>query len=70
MQLWYIIYSNFVYGVYMPTPVCLNAMSLYIQINRIPGFLMGHTVIAFILMNPNMSDPKITKFDKFALSNF
>lgn len=70
MQLWYIIYSNFVYGVYMPAPVCLNAMSLYIQIKRIPGFLMGHTVIAFILMNPSMSDPKITKFDKFALSNF
>lgn len=57
-------------GVHIPIPVCLNAMSLYIQINRIPGFLMGHTVIAFILLNPNMSDPKITEFYKLALNNF
>jgi len=31
---------------------------------------MGHTVIAFILVNLSMSDPKITKFDKLDLSNF
>lgn len=54
----------------MPKPVCLNTVSLYIRINGIPGFLMGHTVIAFILLNPNTSDPKITKFDKLAVSNF
>lgn len=36
--------------------MCLNAMNLYIWIDRTPGFLMGYTVIAFILVNPNMPD--------------
>lgn len=45
-------------------------LSLYIRINRFPGFLMGQAVIAFILLNPNMSDPKITEFYKLALNNF
>lgn len=70
LQLCYITSSNFVYGLCMPTPVCLNAVTLYIWINRTPGFLKGHTFIAFILVNPNMPDPKITKFDQLVLSNF